>query len=226
MELSYQNHPEYFRFDEREMERELKRLNSPMTLLSRYRINFWNEYNDAQDRGRQMLQANVIKGCGFKEQWRERIENNVPHLAYVILPPTDYVVAAKEAHHKALQEMREVLEIPMVEEYVDKEGKPQKKVNTKLISEKIKIFALLDNRVKGAILQKLAIRSQSEVALTMPKSNDPLTSLPLKDLESIDAHLASINYKLKSAGLLPQLREAQESKLIEVTLGAEKTEGD
>ena len=62
------------------------------------------------------------------------------------------------ARRQAISQMRDVLNM---DNYVkDKNGK--KVPNVRLVAEKIKLFALLDNRVKGAVVQKVQIDQKSQ----------------------------------------------------------------
>lgn len=218
LEAAYIQHKNVFAMSEREMERYLKNKEKPLAYLSRVRLSFWNEYAEAQDRKRDMQITNIIKGVSSYEHWKDKVLDDIPSLAYVVLMPTDYKVMTQEAHHRSLQEIRDILEMPLIEEWTDKNGKYHKRLNTTLMSQKVKIWQLLEARVKGAIVQKFAIQSRSEVSLhTNAHDANPYVNLPMDQLENIDKQLNVIGRTLSGATMGEKINLLTPEEKLEVT---------
>jgi hypothetical protein len=118
------------------------------------RLAFWDEYAYAQD-ARCMMNVNrAYNRICTKSYFYDRVVRDQYKLAYILTPPRNYVYRMREMLELAHRRMREVLEMPLVD-------KKTKQPNTKLISEMVKITVLLENRVMGAVKQKLEVESKS-----------------------------------------------------------------
>ncbi len=138
--------PRYYTWSEKALER-----NTELEARDhRLRISFWTEYQITQDEDKPTISMHsVLRGVCTKTYFYETVLFNPHKLAWVLFPPPDYEKAMDEMHHLSLKEMRKILTLPLGPK------------DTALMREKIKIFALLDNRIKGAVLQKLHIQQDT-----------------------------------------------------------------
>lgn len=141
-------HPDFFDRDERDLLLLLKRnALGPSPMDNRIRLKFWMEYDYCQHYQKEAIDlARVTSGiCSFEYFYRKYI-TCVSKLSWMLCPPTGYVVKSEEALEFGLDQLREILELPLV----DANGK----VNASLANIKVRITEMLDNRVKGAVVQK------------------------------------------------------------------------
>lgn len=117
------------------------------------RLSFWDEYAFAQDSRSFMNMNRVYSRICTKMHFYESVVREPYRLAYILTPPRNYVYRMREMLELAHRRMREVLDLPIL----DKKKNP----NVKLISEMVKITVLLENRVMGAVKQKVEVESKS-----------------------------------------------------------------
>lgn len=119
---------------------------------SQTRLAFWDEFALAQDQKKKMNFNNVTKVTN-RNYFYDAFLKDPYKVAYLLTPPQKYQYKMREMLDLAHTRMREVLQLPLV----DKKGTP----NTRLISEIVKIAILLENRVMGAVSQKLQVETKS-----------------------------------------------------------------
>lgn len=114
--------------------------------LAQLRVNFWHQYNITQDLFKpKILMANVTRGICSKQYLYMLLKDQYA-VAYLFYPTTDYIAAMLEMQDLALREMRKILKMP---------NAGNKGANMAVIKEKIKIFALLENRLRGSVPRRL-----------------------------------------------------------------------
>jgi len=113
------------------------------------RMNFWQEYDNAQAELRKMMLKNIVRRfCGFDTFL---VYLKQPYfVAYMLKPPLDYVALTTEALNFGLGRLREILELPLL----DAKGRP----NAKVIESVIRATAFLDLRVRGGITQRHEVK--------------------------------------------------------------------
>lgn len=141
-------HEEFFNLDEKELYKRLRDTNAqPSPTDNRLRLKFWMEYDRVQDRQESQINiTNVVAGICSREFFYKNYLKNPYKCAWLLCPPAGYMVKAEEALEFSLEQLRDLLEQP----HIGAGGK----VDTKLGELKVKIFAMLDARVKGAVVQK------------------------------------------------------------------------
>lgn len=118
--------------------------------LAQLRVSFWHEYNRTQDLFKKNISmTQVMHGICSHEYFYQSILKDQMKLAYLMYPTTDYIAAMQEMQDLAMREMRKILLLPNA----GKNG-------TSIVREKIKIFALLDNRLRGAVPKHIKKESQ------------------------------------------------------------------
>jgi hypothetical protein len=172
----------------------------PNDTETRLRIAFWDEYFQAKDAGRAMVIPNVYVGICQKEYWYKYLLPRPHKVAWIITPPPEYTISMREIHDIGIRRMREVLQLPIK----SKKGEP----NTKLIGEMVKIFALIDNRVKGAVIQRLQVDQKTvnlhatipERALTVGEVEREILEIEnkIKALSSVNTNAMSMD-EIKNA---------------------------
>lgn len=140
--------PELFDKGEHELIKFLRTSNTqPSPLDNRLRLKFWTEYDRVMGQGlRSMSMANVLSGLCSKELFYGKYLQRPEKVAWLLCPPTGYMAKAEEALEFGLEQLRDILALDHV--------LPSGKVDTKLGELKAKIVAMLDARVKGAVVQR------------------------------------------------------------------------
>lgn len=139
--------PDYFELDEQDLYKKLysEKL-MPTPTDNRIRLRFWMEYDYAQTYNKRKLDmARVIAGiCSFDYFYNHYLKS-VSRVAWLISMPTGYGAKSEEALEFALEQMRDILA---------QNHLVNGKVDTKLGELKAKIYNMLDNRLRGAVVQK------------------------------------------------------------------------
>jgi hypothetical protein len=132
----------------------LRRQLNPGWVVEQIRIAFWDEYFLTIDNEETSMRMAAVYGkvCA-KEHFYDYIKHPLT-LAYILQPPSDYMYKMRAMLDMGLERFDEILHLPL--------ENPNGTVNTKLISEIVKVVALIDNRVKGAVAQKLTIDQTSK----------------------------------------------------------------
>lgn len=170
--------PEAFlNMDERELEKLTPK--QSFTLVDRrLRTAFWLEYARATDAGTALNLANVYQGVCSRAYFYNYVIESQPRLAYLLLAPTDYRIAMEEALLFGVDRLREILDLPIY----DPSGKPDPKIADVIL----KTVAILDQRVKGAVIQKIQQHTVHE-----SKGGGKPTESP-ETMVEIEAKLASL----------------------------------
>ena len=155
-DLAYEN-PDYLDADERALKKVVndalrKADRNPIgPLENRLRVGFWNEYNRAQDVRGKMDMTRVFAGVCTSQYFFHNVLRNKERLAWMLCPPVAYMNAMEEALLHGIEQIRDILDAPLY----DKKGTLISK-NAELL---LRTVQWLDQRVKGAIIQKMDTRS-------------------------------------------------------------------
>lgn len=174
--------PELFELSERR----LTRLAEPEILHRMLRLRFWSEYDMAQNSQRLMMQSDIIRGLCTHDYWFRHICPNPEIVAFIITPPPRYISKMEAMLDLSLNEMEEILSLPIK----DAKGKP----DIGIIKEKVKIFQYLEQKVKGAIVQRLAIHQKIDQTTQIGGSIDKMS---LNDLESLDSMIGKVKRQIE-----------------------------
>lgn len=141
--------PEYYRWTEKVLE---KHANLDVRDY-RVRLSFWNEYYETQDKFKKSMSiSKMLMGVCSNEYFYKEILPNPLKLAWVLYPPANYAKAMEEILDVSMRQMRNIMSL----NHNKKSG-----YDIPLIKEKIKIFALIDNRVRGSVLQRVKVDKQA-----------------------------------------------------------------
>lgn len=173
------------------------------------RINFWQAYTKAQDAGKNVNVNHVTSGVTTKNYFYHMIETEQDKLVYYLTPPKAYDVMQRQILDESLEKLRDVVTSDIYDEKVvtknNSDGTQERTIvrtiNTKLVSEIRRITEMLQDRVHGTLVQKLAVKGQMEHNVPI-QATKPGESAPEQGL---DALLSSINAQLAE---LPETSES------------------
>ena len=147
----------YLKMDEDKLKEQL----NPTVHNNRLRISFWKEYDLAQSEGRDIAEVNIYRGICTLEKYEASLKST-KLAAWVLTPPTNYVVAMEESLSQGIDKMREILEMPLyITEFKKNENGEIERLNlpnTKVAELVIKTVNMLDLRVKGAVIKQIEQR--------------------------------------------------------------------
>jgi len=173
-------------FSEHELEKSLK----PNSTDQRLRITFWYEYDKAQSTGESMQLNRIVGGVCTSEYWERHVLVKPKKLAYITTPPVDYVVSMKAMLAKSMNEIDEILSLPNL----DTKGKPNKTV----IEAKIKLMQYLDAKVKGAIIQRMAVHEKRDIRISKEDEGfDSMEEFGPEDLDKINSRIDNVKKMIK-----------------------------
>lgn len=160
--VAYKERPELFRLAEKQLRKEVK----PNPTDSRMRLAFWNEFNLAQETGSPMRMSSVHAGICTR-QFFEWYITQTPNLAWLLCPPSSYIVALEELVNRSQNKLSEILEADVIGE----DGK----VDVKLGELVLKIHLAAEARLKGSVLERKKIVSETTNKNLNLNANVPLT---------------------------------------------------
>lgn len=142
-----ETHPQYFGVDEQTLARLLRKDEyTPTATDHRIRMNFWFEYDRACGMTRQMATPGIYHGACSREYLMGQYIKHAHKVAWMVCPPASYSVKVSEALEFGIEQLRDLLALP----HMSNQGK----LDVRLGELKVKIVAMLDMRVKGAVVQK------------------------------------------------------------------------
>lgn len=190
--------PDLFSMDERALRLAVR----PTPNDNRLRLAFWNEYNRAQETGTPMRMVSVYAGIVTQQFWDNHYLVEPRNIAWLITPPAHYLVMVEEALSHGIERMRDILDLPVVDAFG--------KVNVKLGELQAKIVAMLDQRVKGAVIQK-------QMNLNVNTSDKAAgAALALDSMEEIQRRLKEIEKRERQRGFV---RVEDDKGVIDVSPG-------
>ena len=170
----------------------------------RIRLAFWDEYNAAVSEDRIMRIDTVITKVTNIAYFYRVFLHNKYKVIFLLQPPASYKITMRELLNFSLNRMREIIALPLMEK-----GKP----NVHLIREMIKIFALADARVQGAVKQTIDINQKSmNVEMTLEEARK-LKKDHQAGMDPVDALDQEINRLEREVASLPEKSSLQELAL-------------
>jgi hypothetical protein len=162
-------------------EDELRATVLPDTTLNCLRISFWREYSDSLTEGRVFNMSNVSSGICTREFF-QRVMLRDKSLAWMVLPPRNYMMLQEELLQEGLFKLREFLSSKLIDKKssvkFDKHGNKaettEEKINVSAVGEARKIVEMLENRLKGSVVKRIAVQTQDVGSLP---TGDPMAVL-------------------------------------------------
>ena len=159
-----------------------------------FRLAFWTEYNTCKDMGKKFAIHRVMAGVCSPYYYKTTILKKPMLMAYMVYPPTDYLVFMQNMLYKGQKRMQEVMSASAIEVVRNDKGEViDTKVDMKLANLQLKTFALIDNRVKGAIVQRVKVEQKN---LNVNVTPDQIADAAPKTLVDIDNQISQINREL------------------------------
>ena len=186
---------------------ELKETYKPNLGAQRFRIAFWEEYDRSVKDGDGINIKKALAGTMTRAVFKKKVLKNHGVLAFVLTPPQDYSVAMKEALDMGMNTLRRILGANVV----DDNGN----LNHKAAEVVLKAYALVDLRVKGAVIQKIQQQSlnmnvnKTQVSVTSESTEMPLT------LEEIEKELLELKGKGSEEVKPPVITQKSEGEIVD-----------
>ena len=179
----------------------------------RIRLAFWDEYNAAIAEDRVMrIDQFVVKVTNIAYFYRIFLQNKYK-VIFLLQPPGSYKINMRELLHFGLNRMREIISLPLM----DKKGQP----NVHLIREMIKIFALADARVQGAVKQTIDINQKSlNVDMTLKEARK-LSEGGSNPVDALDAEIKRLEGELSAAPDKTKVIEVASQERLDIPDSAE-----
>lgn len=199
-------------------EKEIRRKLEPGWTEEQLRIAFWDEYFITMDNNfkKMRIEAVYARVC-TKEHFYDKIKNPLT-LAYICRPPQDYIYQMRSLLNIGLERFAEILTLPL-----ENNGR----VNTRLIGEIVKIVSIVDNRVKGAVTQKIQIDGTQKnlnmnVNYEAPKTHQDIAK-ELRDIELEIKQLQSPQTNLNLFTEEESIDDTREPDTIDISASSTET---
>lgn len=142
--------------------KQLEQLFEPTEIDRALKVAFWDEYFIAQDNAKDRMRMEAVYGRICSRELFYKIIDSDFRWAWILKPPAEYMYKMRSMLDLGLDRMYEILKAPIFVETTNSKGHKTKRIDTKLVSEIIKAVAILDNRVRGAVTQKIKIESEQK----------------------------------------------------------------
>jgi len=159
----------------------------PSAQDSRLRISFWDEHGRSLEMGHSMKLSRIYAGIVSKETFEENYLCDPVKMAYLLNTPPAYYTAAQEILLTGVERLRDIIELPLIN------AKGQ--VQAAVISGILKAVDLLDKRIHGASLQRIAVH-QHHTAGGGGIEQAPEGALASDQLALLEKQIADVRKKL------------------------------
>jgi hypothetical protein len=163
----------------------------PTPQMARIRIAFWDEYARSVDTGNKMISDRIYGGIMARESFEEDYFTDATKIGYMLFCPPHYARATEEILMLALERMRDIIELPLVN------SKGQ--VQVAVVSGILKAAEMLDKRVKGAIMQKVAVHQHHTNG---GQVQIPSNTLATDELDMLESEIKNIRAKIEEKNLV------------------------
>lgn len=184
--------PDLFDKTEQELNKYLKQNDSyqPTAADNRLRLKFWTEYDRVQQSGgKALVVEHIIAGICYREHFYGNYLKNPLKVAWIVCMPVGYWAKSVEALEFGIEQLRDILEIPHF---------AGGKLDTKLMSTKVKIVELMNTWIKGAPVQR-------SVAVNLHTGNELKAMTASMTMEDMQAKLKALEARSRAAQNLPAI---------------------
>lgn len=174
--------PDLFGLDEHSLTKLLKSEKKlPTPTDNRLRIAFWTEYNRSKENLDKFNVTNVFAGLCHRSFFYGEYLSRPENVAWMVCPPADYATVMAESLTYGLEQLRDILSMPHCQ--YDENGNPFNP-NIKLMDLKAKIVAMVHERVKGAVVQRVEQKSMNlNLSTTDKRVGEAVSALSMEDIE-------------------------------------------
>ncbi len=212
--VASKSHAELFEMDERTLYQHLRGLSMlPGPTDNRLRIGFWNEFERVQHFNLKKMHMPSVYAGVCTQQYFDRFYLGSPtKVAWLLCPPASYVTIATEALSFGLEQLREILSVSPV--------LPNGRIDVKLGELQAKIVTMLDQRLKGAVTQRI---EQKNMNLNISTTDKGVAKIAMQGtMEDIERRLKELKKRDRLAQEAPG--QAIEAEGV-VVMPAEKKDG-
>jgi 3-dehydroquinate dehydratase len=198
--------PDLFALDERSLWRTMGREKcQPSPTDNRLRLSFWEEYNRAKMKSERMKITRITDGICSSQFFLDHYIVRPEKVAWMLCIPASYEVTMKEALAFSICKMRDILDIPVVDE---KTGK----INSSMANLQFRISQKLHEMVHGATVQRSINVNIGEKAAGDKAIQDALMS---NNMEDIQKKLAQLEKRDRMKALDVVVEQVVETKPTE-----------
>lgn len=161
------------------------------------KTSFWNEYDLAQAKAKNIVVENIYVRCCSKDYFFKQFLTNSRKVVWLLTPPPSYQVMIEALLSKGLGRLHEILSLPLESTVVDKHGNPHQVIDAKMAHVIYQITKDIDIRVKGAIPQFIKSESRSMNVNVTGAIGDVKQDTNTNNMEDIDQELKRLEQKLQ-----------------------------
>lgn len=147
---------------------------TPSEQDDRLRVAFWHEYIAAQDAGRNMKISTVFSQVCTDSGFYEHVLPNPKRMAWILCKPEAYMMSLEASLNHGKNQIDRLMKMDLF----DGEGNLKHKDAMVFL----KAYEMLDNRVKGSVIQRVEARTQSVHVVKKEASNEAELKKQLEDL--------------------------------------------
>lgn len=133
----------------------------PSAIDNRLRLAFWTEVDNSISAKSQVVEQRIYAGIVTREVWEQKYLTNPKKMAWILTPVGNYESSMMEALETGVSQLRKILSAPLFDDAGKLDAKAAKLV--------VDVFKLLDERVRGTIVQKHKIIHEHHAAGGSPE---------------------------------------------------------
>jgi hypothetical protein len=203
--------PKYKEWNEYELRKEVRiQCNDDMEIfriVTRIRLAFWKEYERAARAGVGMSDGVMIRTVCKKETLYNLLQSMQALSAWIVCPIIGFLLARKELEMFAQERMLEILSVSAV--------RADGKVDSRLAQVQANAYENLQNRIYGAVTQKIQSEQKSvNVNLSGHSQGAQKAIGEITDIAEIERRIQTIQEKRKLLQTVPQPIEVDTARLI------------
>jgi hypothetical protein len=166
-------------------EQQIKKMITWTPTIERLRIAFWMEHERAVRKQETMNMANVYSGLVQWGYFKNKFITNSFNLLYMLTPPVNYDLAMEEALVFGIEQIRDILAAP----HIDDNGN----INTKVAKLKVELVKELADRRKGKTVSRMQIQTHNtNLELTGGQDQQPDRSV-----EELEAEVKALEHNMQ-----------------------------
>lgn len=204
---------QYWDLTEFQLRTEVRRECGPMqkdfSLLTRIRINFWNEYERAARVPEVMNHFHLWHGVCRADIYYNLFKKYPALYAWMVCPLAGYLLQRKELEFLAEERMVEVLSVSPVRD----DGK----VDSRLAKVQVEMYQILQDRIYGSVTQKISSEQKNlnvNVNSNQSSEDSARTIALITNVEELDRRIKLIQEKRRALQTIAQPIEVNQQKLM------------
>ncbi len=193
-------------------------------MLGLMKLQFWDEFKNAQREKRPMVMENVYYGICHRLWFYKHVVESPHNLAWLLCPPTDEMLIHRDLLNRAMARLSDAMDADLYDEsrvtYIGQDGKKHskkvRKLNVALLREIHAITKTLQDRIHGGIIQRQQIL-QKNINVNVPLGErTPGSGVGGLTLDSPDLTLDQLEaFSQKLSGVMLKLEAMPQATVIE-----------